>query len=49
MLYKNGSCEICQEGMFVKQRRKRRLKHLLAAEKNIYAQAKMIKTPHDRF
>ena len=25
------------------------LKHLLAAEKNIYAQAKIIKSLHDRF
>ena len=40
MLYTNGSFEICQERMFVKQRRKKRLKHLLAAEKNIYTQAK---------
>ena len=40
MLYTNGSFEICQERMFVKQRQKKRLKHLLAAEKNIYTQAK---------
>jgi len=49
MLYTNGSFEICQERMFVKQRRTHRLKHLLAVEKNIYAQAKIIKSLHDRF
>jgi len=26
-----------------------RLKHLLAVEKNIYAQAKFVKSPHDMF
>jgi len=28
---------------------KKRLKHLVAAEKDIYAQAKIIKSLHDRF
>jgi len=28
---------------------KRQLKHLLAAEKNIYAQAKIVKSLHDMF
>jgi len=49
MLYTNGSFEICQERMFVKQRRKKRLKHLLAGEKNIYTQAKIAKSLHDMF
>jgi len=41
MLYTNGgSFEIC---------RYTRLKHLLAVEKNIYAQAKIIKSLHHRF
>ena len=44
MIYTNGSFEICQQRMFVKQRRKKRMKHLLAAEKNIYTQAKKGKT-----
>ena len=48
MLYTNGSFEICQERMFVKQRQKKRLKHWLAAETNIYTQAKIgqISTRH---
>jgi len=28
---------------------KKRLKQLLAAEKNIYTQAKIVKSPHDMF
>ena len=48
MLHTNVSFEICQVRMFVKQRRKQ-LKQLLAAEKNIYAQIKIIKSLHDRF
>jgi len=48
MLRTNGSLEICQERMFVKQRQTQ-LKQLLAAEKNIYAQAKIVKSLQDMF
>jgi len=44
MLYTNGSFEICQERMFVKQHRKNG-----AVEKNIHAQAKIVKYLHDMF
>ena len=47
MLYTNWSFEIFQERMFVKQCRKKWLKHLLAAKKNIYTQAKIVKSLHD--
>ena len=48
MLYTNGSFEICQELMF-EAASKKRLKHLLAVEKNIHAQAKIVKNLHDMF
>jgi len=35
--------------MFMKQHPKKRLKQLLAAEKNIYAQAKIVKSLQDMF
>jgi len=39
-LYTNGSFEICQERM-CEAASKKQLKHLLAAKKNIYTQAKI--------
>jgi len=41
MFYTNGSFEICQERMFVKQRRKHSLSSYLLPKKNIYSQAKI--------
>jgi len=41
MFYTNGSFEICQERMFVKQRRKHSLSSYLLPKKNIYTQAKI--------
>jgi len=48
MLYTNGPFEICQERMLVKQRWTK-AKAFTCCGKNIYAQAKIIKSLHDRF
>jgi len=49
MLYTNGSFEICQERMFVKQRRKNTAETVTCCRKNIYAQAKIVKSLEDMF
>jgi len=49
MLYANGSFDICQELNVCEAASNTQLKHLLAAEKNIYAQAKIIKSLQDVF
>jgi len=49
MLYANGSFDICQELNVCEAASNTQMKHLLAAEKNIYAQAKIIKSLQDVF
>jgi len=49
MLYPNGSFEICQERMCVKQRWKDDWSIYLLPKKTIYAQAKIVKSLHVMF
>jgi len=49
MPYTNGSFEICRLEHTAEAALNTQLKHSLAVEKNIYAQAKIIKSLQDRF